>query len=621
MKLPGAIILVLSNILFSAFGQVDWPQFSFTQVAAGLSFPTHIANAGDGSGRLFIVEQLGKILILESNAILPTPFLDISGQTTFELGTDDGLLTMAFPPDYSSKRCFYVYYTRQPDNASVVSRFFVSTNRNVADVGSEQVILTMTQDSATLNAGLLTFGPDGFLYISTGDSGYDRSVGSLSQNPGSFWGKLLRIDVNGPTNTYLVPTNNPFVGRAGFRPEIWDLGLRNPWRFAFDRVTGDLYVTDVGADFIEEVNFEAAPITGGRNYGWRLKEGSSDYTEAVLPSLTQAMLTDPVVEFTHDAGLSSITGGPVYRGTSSARMNGMYLHGDLAGAIGGVKRDGATWRSQPLAITPFLITTFGEDEAGELYVADYGFFPGAGKIYSIVDTGQARPPEFDPADGISFSGSVTLNTTTPGATIRYTTNGVDPGPADPGVSPGATVTVVSGTILKARSYRPDLIPSDVSALSCTLQAATPAFRPAQGPITNATLVTLLCATPAATIRYTLDGSDPTPASAIYLAPIAIDSSTPLRARAYRTGFADSAVGAFYSPEFILQKLSFDALGNTVVSWSSLVGRSYQVQFSFDMKTWRAAGGIRPGTGGILNQTNAILDLPVPSRRYFRVNAL
>ncbi|MGC8782353.1 MAG: PQQ-dependent sugar dehydrogenase, partial [Anaerolineae bacterium] len=355
-----------------------WPQLAFTPVVAGLKAPVHIAHAADGSGRLFFVEQAGRILIFVNGALRSTPFLDITDRVS--CCGERGLLSVAFPPTGSgSPDRFYVNYTDRSGN-TVIGRYRLTADPDVADPTSEQVVLTVAQPYANHNGGQLAFGPnDGYLYIGMGDGGSAGDPQNRAQNGGELLGKLLRLDVEtGAPATYTVPASNPFTQTAGYRGEIWALGLRNPWRFAFDRMTGDLYIGDVGQNLYEEVNFQPADSRGGENYGWRIMEGLHCYNAATCSSVG---LTLPVVEYDHTQGCS-ITGGVIYRGGQFPRLQGVYLYGDYcSGRIWGLRRAAGGWETQQLAATSFRISTFGEDEAGEIYVADYA----AGVIYRIVD--------------------------------------------------------------------------------------------------------------------------------------------------------------------------------------------------------------------------------------------
>jgi glucose/arabinose dehydrogenase len=358
-----------------------------------MSFPVHITHAGDGSGRLFIVEQPGRIRIVKNGVLLATPFLDISstGANRVLFGGEQGLLSVALPPQFNAKGYFYVYYTNL-NGDNVAARYFLTANPDVADPNSEVILQTFLHPTfANHNGGQLAFGPDGFLYIGTGDGGSGGDPNNNGQNLNTFLGKILRIDVESVLNpridTYVIPPSNPFVGTPGALPEIWALGLRNPFRFSFDRLTGDLYIGDVGQNLFEEIDFQPAASPGGQNYGWSIMEGFHCFNKLdfnnPLPTCDQAGLTLPVVEYDHTQGDCSVIGGFVYRGNLHPQMQGIYFYGDTcSGKIWGLKRDGAVWQNSLLLDSPFAITSFGEDEGGELYLTDYL----AGDIYRITVT-------------------------------------------------------------------------------------------------------------------------------------------------------------------------------------------------------------------------------------------
>ena len=356
-----------------------WPDLVFTPVVTGLSAPVQITHAGDGSGRLFLVEQSGRIMIAKGGILQATPFLDIISRVS--CCGERGLFSVAFPPaGGASPDHFYVNYTDRSGN-TVIARYRVTTNPDVADPASEQIVLAITQPYANHNGGQLAFGPrDDYLYIGMGDGGSGGDPQNRGQDGTELLGKLLRIDVEtGSPATYTIPASNPFTQTIGYRGEIWALGLRNPWRFTFDRLTGDLYIGDVGQNQYEEVNFQAAASSGSENYGWRIMEGQHCYNAATCQTAGLAL---PVAEYDHTLGCS-ITGGVLYRGPQFARLRGVYLYGDYCtGRIWGLRRNAGAWQSRQLAATALRIAAFGEDEAGEAYVADYS----AGAIYRVVDS-------------------------------------------------------------------------------------------------------------------------------------------------------------------------------------------------------------------------------------------
>lgn len=359
-----------------------WPQVFLTPVQTELSSPVHVTHAGDGSGRLFIVEQDGRILIRENGALLATPFLNLGGPNgKISCCGERGLLSVAFPLDYAAKQYFYVYYT-DTNGDLAVARYHVSANPDIADANSEEIILSIPHPTyGNHNGGQLAFSPnDGYLYIGPGDGGSGGDPDQNAQNGLSLLGKILRIDVESGASPYAIPPSNPFVGNASYRPEIWALGVRNPWRFSFDRHTGDLYIADVGQGSYEEINFQAASSPGGENYGWRCREGLHDYNGHSNECAGRA-LTDPVTEYGHGAGCS-VTGGFVYRGSQYTALSGIYFYGDFcSGSIYGLRRSGDSWEDELLLPSGLSIASFGEDESGELYIADI-----SGSIYKVTST-------------------------------------------------------------------------------------------------------------------------------------------------------------------------------------------------------------------------------------------
>jgi len=297
-------------------------------------------------------------------------------------------LSVAFPPDFARKQYFYVNFTDK-QGATVVARYALASDMpNVADPASEQIILRIEQPFPNHNGGQLHFGPDGYLYIGTGDGGAAGDPLNIAQDPNNLLGKLLRIDVEhgDPSQPYRIPPDNPFVNTAGYRPEIWAVGLRNPWRFSFDRATGDLYIADVGQGQYEEINRQLATSAGGENYGWRCKEGPADFNMGDACATQE--LTDPVYAYTHSVGGCSVTGGYVYRGAEFSRMQGVYFYGDYcSGKLWGLHLDSGVWRNELLLETGYFggLASFGEDEAGNLYVANLS----EGVVAKLVDQAPA----------------------------------------------------------------------------------------------------------------------------------------------------------------------------------------------------------------------------------------
>ena len=325
-----------------------------------------IQNAGDGTGRLFIVEKGGRILILKDGELLPAPFLDISPKVDSR-NTEQGLVGLAFHPDYAQSGFFFVNYIDRNGN-TVIARFSVSANNpDQADPGSETDLLHVNQPFANHNGGGLAFGPDGYLYIGLGDGGSGGDPMGNGQNLQTLLGKLLRIDVD-HGNPYAIPGDNPYVNGGGL-PEIWAYGLRNPWRFSFDRLSGNLFIGDVGQDRWEEVDFVPKGTPGGLNFGWNYFEGNHPY-KGQPPASVQ--FTSPVAEYSHADGCS-ITGGNVYRGSALPEWQGIYLYGDYcSGSVWGIiPGDGSAMMDKLLFSTGAQITSFGVDESGEVYMTDY----------------------------------------------------------------------------------------------------------------------------------------------------------------------------------------------------------------------------------------------------------
>ena len=351
-----------------------WPAITLTPFASGLAAPVAIANAGDGSNRLFVVEQAGRVRLIKGGVLQVTPFLDIS--TKVSPGGERGLLGLAFPPGYATKGHFYVYYT-DPAGAITVARYQVGANPDVADPNSEQVILSVAHPRTNHNGGQLAFGPgDGYLYAALGDGGGGGDPDGNGQNTGTLLGKILRLDVESGATPYAIPTGNPFASGGG-RPEIWAYGLRNPWRFSFDRQTHDLYIADVGQGLWEEVDYQPAGAAGGANYGWNIMEGMHCYNAT---SCDQTGLTPPVTEYDHSLGCA-IVGGFVYRGSAQPALAGLYFYADeCQGRVWGLQQSGSAWESRQLVQAAINPSTFGEDEAGEIYLADYS----TGTLYHVV---------------------------------------------------------------------------------------------------------------------------------------------------------------------------------------------------------------------------------------------
>lgn len=359
--------------------------------ASGLNRPVNIKNAGDD--RLFVAEQDGIIKIINaSGTVNSTPFLDITTRVQSS-GNEEGLLGLAFHPDYATNGYFFVNYTRDIVGSSldetVVSRFTrSSTNPSIADPNSELEIITYTQPFSNHNGGELQFGPDGYLYISSGDGGSGGDPDNNSQNLGNLLGKLLRIDVNNSTmaNPYAIPADNPFIGSPSASDEIWAYGLRNPWKFSFDRMNGDIWIADVGQNAREEIN-RAALTDAGLNYGWRCYEGNATYNTSGCPS--SSTLTFPVAEYLQTMGRCSITGGYRYRGSMYPNFNGLYFFADVCTQeVGYIEDVGGSWAMTFEDFSGSLVA-FGEDINGELYICSLG-----GVVYRLIDN-SLSVDEFD----------------------------------------------------------------------------------------------------------------------------------------------------------------------------------------------------------------------------------
>lgn len=350
-----------------------------------------IVSAFDGSQRLYLVSQNGVIRVLENGVVSAEPFLDISASMG-GIAEEQGLLSMVFPPDYPSDRYFYIYYAN--NGVSQIDSYDVSTDGRTALPASRRTVLTITQPFTNHNGGKLLFGPDGYLYLSTGDGGSANDPQNNAQNTNSLLGKILRIDTESGTLPYGIPPGNPFASGGG-RAEVWAIGLRNPWRMSFDPATSELYIADVGQNQREEVNIQPIDVAG-LNYGWKVFEGTNCVVAALCSSFAH---TPPVAEYEHLNGNCSITGGFVYRGSKYPNLVGSYLYGDFCtGRIWAIKKTGSVV-STPVLLsdTDLAISTFGVDERGDLYVFDAGL----NRLMLISDGAPIANPEI----GAGFTGS------------------------------------------------------------------------------------------------------------------------------------------------------------------------------------------------------------------------
>ncbi|MBE0408865.1 MAG: PQQ-dependent sugar dehydrogenase [Anaerolineales bacterium] len=355
----------------------DAEAYTWVPVVEGLAMPIGLANAGDGSGRLFVLEQAGLIRIVQDGALLAEPFLNISDRAS--CCGERGLLGLAFHPNYQENGYFYVNYTDR-SNDTVIARFTVSDNPNLALAESEKELLKIPQPYNNHNGGVVEFGPDGFLYLGIGDGGSGGDPHGYAQSLDTLLGKILRLDLDGG-DPYAVPDDNPFASSQDERglPEIWAYGLRNPWRFSFDRLTGDLYIGDVGQNAWEEVNYLPVGSLGGANFGWNYFEGNHAYRGSPPPELE---LVFPVAEYDNPGLGCSVTGGVVYRGRALPAWYGVYLFGDYcSGRVWGlVQNPEGDWHQELLFENVARITSFGEDEDGEVYIVDH-----AGVVFQLVE--------------------------------------------------------------------------------------------------------------------------------------------------------------------------------------------------------------------------------------------
>jgi glucose/arabinose dehydrogenase len=341
------------------------PNVALATLATGLGSVTSIASAGDG--RLYLTIQTGAVRIWDGSRILPSPFLDLSSRIS--CCGERGLLSIAFHPQYAQNGRFFVYYTAGTGDVTVERHSVVPGDRDHGDPAGVALLTIPHRINSNHNGGELQFGPDGYLYVGVGDGGSANDPPCNAQNGSVLLGKILRLDVNSNADTppyYAIPSSNPFASSATVRPEIWALGLRNPWRFSFDRLTGDFWIGDVGQDAREEVDFQPRSSAGGENYGWKIMEGTrcgdggASACPPGVPPCGSAQFKAPVFEYAHGTGDCSITGGYLYRGVSIPQLSGVYVYGDYC--------TGKLWGNGQLLV-PRVATlqTFGEDDAGELY--------------------------------------------------------------------------------------------------------------------------------------------------------------------------------------------------------------------------------------------------------------
>ena len=380
---PGLLLTIAALCIFhgAGFSQALTPPDITLQPFYNFAVPVGIYNCGDE--RLFVLEKdSSDIEIVTTSQVYLGKFLDLTGLVA--TGGERGLLGLAFHPDYASNGFFYVNYTNTAGN-TVIARYHVSANPNVADASSASVLLTIMQPYSNHNGGNIMFGPDGYLYIGMGDGGSGGDPQGNSQNPLTLLGKMLRIDVDGGT-PYAIPASNPFFGQTDTLPEIWALGLRNPWKFSFDLNSGDMWIGDVGQNLYEEIDFEPAGSPGGSNWGWRCYEGNTGYsTTGCQPA---GYYDYPVVVHTHAEGYCSITGGVVYTGENYPALNGIYFYTDYCdGDIMALTPNGSGGFTEAnLFAAGFGVVAFGQDSHGEVYVVN-----NSGAISRLVDTCPFNP--------------------------------------------------------------------------------------------------------------------------------------------------------------------------------------------------------------------------------------
>jgi glucose/arabinose dehydrogenase len=418
------------------------PEIALETLATGLAQPTAIAHAADT--RLFLTLQRGQIVVFENGRVLSTPFLDI--RSLVSCCGERGLLGLAFHPRHSDNGFFFVDYTNGAGD-TVIARYHVPAgNPDAADPASGVTLLTIPQPFANHNGGQLAFGPDGDLYVGMGDGGSANDPMCNGQRDDTLLGKILRLDVDANSSSppfYGIPPDNPFAAPGGPRAEIWAKGLRNPWRFSFDRETGDLWIGDVGQDSRDEIDFQPAGTPGGRNYGWKVMEGTAcgaggtSGCPSGVPACNAAGLTPPILEYSHSAGDCSVTGGFMYRGTSYPHLIGTYFYGDYCtGRIRGATLSSGTWTARVFSARASGVTTFGEDASGELYLATE-----SGLFARITD---ANPSPLSVVTVTPLAGS-----TRGGGTVVIAGSGFLPGVSVAfGEAPAAAVTFVDAATLE-----------------------------------------------------------------------------------------------------------------------------------------------------------------------------
>ena len=484
-------LFLLAVFLYPEGGHAQSVQLTTIRVASGLSEPLYLTSPAGDAARLFVVEQnTARIRIIKNGTVLPTPFLDIGPKASS--GGERGLLGLAFHPNYASNGFFYINYTDNDGN-TVIARYRVSGNPDVADASSETVLMNVTQPFSNHNGGMMAFSPnDDYLYIGMGDGGSANDPDNRAQNGGVVFGKILRMDV-GNGAVFRDAPGNPFSNNPSFLSSIWALGLRNPWRFSFDRLNGDLYIGDVGQGAREEVSWQSGDSSGGQNYGWRCMEGKV-CTGLSGCTCNSPALTIPLHDYAHTGGNCSITGGYVYRGAAIPELDGTYFYGDFCtGKIWSFKRSGSgaaqlvdrTAELRPQAGgTINNITSFGEDDRGEIYIVDRD-----GEIYKIVRRAGPTPAP-TPAPTASPTprpGNPTLGTLSPGTAGVQNSITVTNAPSGAKVRLAYSLSSTGTTIIRggacngrALSFRSGSIIATGTANSSGLATLTPTLPSSTG---------------------------------------------------------------------------------------------------------------------------------------------
>ncbi|MBP7688025.1 MAG: PQQ-dependent sugar dehydrogenase [Thermoflexales bacterium] len=478
-------------------------------VSSGLSSPVHVTHAGDNSGRLFVIEQAGTVRVIKNGALLAAPYLNITPLVSccFE----QGLLSIAFDPDFPATRAFYLNYTNLAGN-TVIARYTVAdAAADVANVVSSQIILTIDQPEGNHNGGQLQFGPnDDYLYIGMGDGGgAGDQHGPLgnAQNPAELLGKMLRLNVRG-VPTYTIPATNPFTQTAGYRPEIWALGLRNPWRFSFDRLNGDLFIGDVGQNCWEEIDYQPGNSAGGQNYGWRQMEGLrpfnvNNFNDCTQTPITPPGLTLPVAVYGRNLG-AAVSGGYVYRGQHYPQLQGVYFYADYSyGNLWSLEQTNpGVWTDTLLLDAGFNVSSFGEDQSGELYVTGLN----TGGVYRVISAPQVSPPDLTTSTKRASQAAVN-----PGDTITYSIVLRSTG------GPLAASTRVTDTLPAGLNY----VAGSFGATLGTVQATPPVLK----------WTGVISTTPVVTLTYAVTVSAPGPIGLTNTAEIEFDGNSVTRTAA------------------------------------------------------------------------------------------